>query len=212
MSDQRTTVYLVRHCDVENPKHLLYGFLPNFGLSKKGKVQAETLGKFLADKPMAQIYASPLQRAQETAKAIADAHTGLAIETTDELIEARFSKHIQGIKVRSVAFRRPLWFIHKAFPGLMPNDESNPAMAARVCAPIMRILRDHPGVGGVCVSHGDPIQAFWNISLGKNRFLKDDCVKGGLLRLTFVGSRLEDITYMSPETIAATVSARSGVA
>jgi broad specificity phosphatase PhoE len=213
-----TTIYLVRHCEVENPDGILYGFLPNFGLSAKGKLQAAALGRFFAGKPIAQIDASPLQRAQETAAAIAAHHPELQIQTTNELIEAGFSRYLQGVKPREVPLRRPLWLVHKLLPGRLAADEGVGPMAARIRGPVMRMLRDHPGRGGICVSHGDPIQAFWNIATGKYRFWELQCKKGGMLELTFRGTELVKLIYHSPESIAAatkvaaSVSSRESVA
>jgi broad specificity phosphatase PhoE len=198
-----TTIYLVRHCEVENPDGIMYGFLPNFGLSARGKLQAQALGRFFSDKPVAQLFASPLQRAQETAGAIVTGHPGLRVETTNELIESKLSRYLQGVRPRNVPFQRPLWFIHKLLPGRLRTDEGIYAMAARVRAPVMRILRDHPGDGGICVSHGDPIQAFWNIASGKYRFWELKCKKGGLLVLTYHDTTLSDVSYLSPEMVAA---------
>jgi broad specificity phosphatase PhoE len=197
-----TTVYLVRHCEVENPDGILYGFLPNFGLSAQGKLQAQALGRFFADKPVAQLYSSPLQRAQETAAAIAAGHPGLRVVTTNELIESKFSRYLQGVRPRNVPLQRPRWIVHKIMPGRLSSDEGVYAMAARVRAPVMRILRDHPGAGGICVTHGDPIQAFWNVSTGKYRFWELKCKKGGVLELTYRDTQLLNVSYHSPEMVA----------
>src|SRR5205085_9990069 len=56
----RTRLYLVRHCDVRNPKGVLYGHLPNFPLSERGVGQAHALGRFFAGRPIRRIYTSPL--------------------------------------------------------------------------------------------------------------------------------------------------------
>ncbi len=193
-----TRLYLVRHCDVRNPEGVLYGHLPDFPLSEKGVKQAHNLGKFFADKPVKVIYASPLERAQETAKIIQSYLKNVPIITTDELVEAKFGHYLQGVKPKDVPRKRPLWFVHKAWPGLLRRDESVKAMAARVRAPLTRLLRDYPGEGGICVSHGDPIQAFWTRLDGGRRFLRLDCAKGGMLELDYSGSKLVSKLYRAP--------------
>jgi len=207
-----TTIYLVRHCEVENPDGILYGFLPNFGLSARGKLQAQALGRYFSDKPVAQLYVSPLQRAQETAAAIVADHPGLQAETTSELVESRFSHYLQGVRPRNVPLQRPGWFVHKLLPGRLRVDEGVYAMAARVRAPVMRILRDHPGAGGICVTHGDPIQSFWNVAVGKYRFFELKCKKGGVLVLKYQDTRLRDISYLSPEVVAASAASSTSSA
>ena len=81
------TVHLVRHGEVENPKGVIYGRLPGYHLSERGKRQAAAAARHLADADIAAIWASPLERAQETAAAIAEEHA-LEIVTDDRLIES----------------------------------------------------------------------------------------------------------------------------
>jgi broad specificity phosphatase PhoE len=201
----RTSLHLVRHCDVENPEGVLYGHLPGFRLSEKGVRQAHALGEWFAGRPVRQIYASPLERAQQTAHIIASYLDGVPVTTTPELVEARFGLYLQGIKPRDVPLKRPLWFVHMAWPGLLPNDESVGAMAARVRAPLSRLLRDHPGEEGICVSHGDPIQAFWVEAEGRHAYAlhRLQCAKGGMLSLEYDGERLVGKQYRPPRQIAA---------
>jgi len=201
----RTRVYLVRHCEVENPQGILYGHLPGFRLSDRGVRQAHALGRRLAGSPVRQVYASPLERAQQTARIIASHLDGAIVTTTPELTEARFGAYLQGVRPRDVPWRRPLWFVHMLWPGLLRRDESVPELAARVRAPVDRLLRDHPGQGGVCVSHGDPIQAFWVEAEGRHPFAlhRLQCAKGGMLELEYAGSRLADKHYRRPEEVAA---------
>ena len=80
------TVLLVRHGEVENPDRVVYADLPGFGLSDRGKSEAAAAAGFLAPLGVAAIYASPLERAQETASFISEA-CGVAIETRDDLTE-----------------------------------------------------------------------------------------------------------------------------
>jgi broad specificity phosphatase PhoE len=199
-SEQHTRVYLVRHCDVRNPQGVLYGHLPEFPLSDKGIRQAHALGRRLAETSARQIYTSPLLRAQQTAEIIASHIPGSTITTTDDLIEARFGHYLQGVRPRDVPWKRPLWMIHMVWPGLLPNDESVGAMAARVARPLQRILESSPGEGGICVSHGDPIQAFWVRSTGRPPWAlhRLQAAKGGMLELDYVDHILRRTVYRPP--------------
>jgi broad specificity phosphatase PhoE len=62
-------VHLVRHGEVFNPDRVLYGRLPNFGLSERGALMAEAAATHLASlkRPVAALITSPLQRTQESA-------------------------------------------------------------------------------------------------------------------------------------------------
>jgi broad specificity phosphatase PhoE len=201
----RTTLHLVRHCDVHNPDGVLYGHLPGFRLSEKGVRQAHALGEHFAGRPVRQIYASPLERAQQTAHIIASYLDHPTVVTTPELVEARFGLYLQGIRPKDVPWRRPLWFVHMAWPGVLPNDEAVPAMAARVRAPMMRLLRDFPGEEGICVSHGDPIQAFWVEAEGRHAYAlhRLQCAKGGMLTLQYEGGTLVSKQYIAPRDAGA---------
>ena len=84
---ERTVVHLVRHGEVDNPKGLLYGRLPDYHLSERGRAQAQAVADWLAQRNVTHVVASPLERAQETAAPIA-AHHGLPVNTDDELIES----------------------------------------------------------------------------------------------------------------------------
>lgn len=205
-----TRVYLVRHCDVHNPDRVLYGHLPGFGLSEKGVRQAHALGERLAGSGVHTILASPLQRAQETAAIIAEHVPGATVTTTDDLIEARFGRYLEGVRPRDVPLRRPLWLIHMVWPGLLPNDETVGAMARRVGRAIHRVLDAHPREGGILVSHGDPIQAFWVRSTGRSPWAlhRLQCAKGGMLELDYAGGRLISTRYRPPaETVDAGAAA-----
>ena len=196
-------VHLVRHCDVRNPKGVLYGHLPHFPLSDLGVRQAHDLGRRLAafgDRP---IYASPLLRAQETAEIIASHIPGASVSTSRDLVEARFGMYLQGVRPRDVPWRRPLWMVHMVWPGLLPNDETVAAMAARVERTIHTVLAESPAEGGICVSHGDPIQAFWVKAQGRPAWAlhRLDCAKGGMLELDYADGRLATTTYVPPTLV-----------
>jgi broad specificity phosphatase PhoE len=195
-----TRVHLVRHCDVRNPGGVLYGHLPNFPLSDKGVRQAHSLGSHLAATGARQIYTSPLERAVETAEIISSHIPGSTVTLTEDLVEARFGRYLQGIRPSHVPWRRPLWMIHMVWPGVLPNDERVDEMAARVERPIRRLLADHPGEGGICVSHGDPIQAFWVRSEGRPAWAlhRLQCAKGGRLELDYIDDTLTRTVYRPP--------------
>ena len=108
-----TIVHLVRHGDVETdplPKWLVYGRLPGYGLSEMGKVQADWVSFILLTRhlqsPVTVVCSSPLQRAVETAKPLADT-LNLPIAILPEAIEwtNQFAPHPfgprEGFKARS---------------------------------------------------------------------------------------------------------------
>jgi broad specificity phosphatase PhoE len=193
-------VFLARHCDVRNPQGVLYGHLPDFPLSEKGVRQAHEQGEYLATTGATVIEASPLLRAQQTAQIIAEHIPGATITTSADLVEARFGLYVQGVKPAQIPWRRPLWMVHMIWPGLLPNDESVGEMSGRVQRSIRRVLDMSGGTGGILVSHGDPIQAFWVRSAGRPAWAlhRLQCAKGGMLVLDYVDGRLVNTTYRPP--------------
>jgi broad specificity phosphatase PhoE len=202
---QRIRLYLVRHCDVANPHGVLYGYLPGFGLSAKGLSQAESLGQRLGGQPVRVIRTSPLERARQTTSIIARHLDNPEVVVDDDLVEARFGLYLQGIRYAEVPWRRPLWWVHMVYPGLLRRDERVGAMAGRVERSLERLLESVGDGTGVCVSHGDPIQAFWITYLHRHPWALHhlQCAKGGLLALDYESGKLVKVTYVPPQVAAA---------
>ncbi|MGE7415664.1 histidine phosphatase family protein [Methylobacterium tarhaniae] len=84
-----TTFFLVRHAAHDRLGRVLCGRMPGVTLGREGKAQAASLAERLAGEGLAAIYASPLERAQETAAPVA-ARAGLPVETLPALNEIDF--------------------------------------------------------------------------------------------------------------------------
>jgi broad specificity phosphatase PhoE len=72
LEQSMNTIYLVRHA--ENTANLTKEFshrLVDYSLTAKGIIQAQQTAVYFSDKPIAEIYSSPLKRARETADIIA---------------------------------------------------------------------------------------------------------------------------------------------
>lgn len=83
-----TRIHLVRHGEVHNPDGVLYGRLPNFGLSALGHQMAEASADHLrsSEARVTRILVSPLQRTLESAKPIAEKFN-VPIEVVEQIIE-----------------------------------------------------------------------------------------------------------------------------
>ena len=64
------SIYLLRHCDYENPRQILPGRLP-LELSESGKKRAGQLKEIFKDKNISRIYSSEVLRCKQTAEIIA---------------------------------------------------------------------------------------------------------------------------------------------
>ena len=81
------TVHLVRHGEVHNPQHVMYGRLPGYRLSQHGQAQAQAAAQWLKSRPLAALHASPMQRARETAFILAAQNGDLPVHIDERLIE-----------------------------------------------------------------------------------------------------------------------------
>jgi len=103
------TVHLLRHGEVHNPDQVLYGRLPGFGLSERGRAMAERAAEVIARVPdsparVGVLVTSPLQRARETAAPLERA-LGLTARVDPRVIEG--SNDFEGHHVDGAFLRRP---------------------------------------------------------------------------------------------------------
>jgi broad specificity phosphatase PhoE len=149
-------IHLVRHGEVFNPDRVLYGRLPNFGLSELGHRMAAAAAASFAGRPVTSLYASPLQRAQESAAPWASTF-GLSIATEDRIIEPtnKFEGGTNAFNARLVL--RPKYWAWIYNP-LRPSwGEPFADIAARVRAAMDDAWQASDGGDVVMVSHQSPI-------------------------------------------------------
>jgi broad specificity phosphatase PhoE len=79
-----SSVYLLRHCDYDNPRSILPGRLP-VTLSQKGIEQAQQLQKIFAEKQIDCIYSSAVARCKQTAELISNSQ--IPIQYDQRLLE-----------------------------------------------------------------------------------------------------------------------------
>jgi len=161
-----TIVLLVRHALTPTTGAILPGRAQGLHLSDEGRRQADAVARRLAALPkIAAIYASPLERARETAVAIARAR-GLAIRIERGLIELDVGAWT-GRSLKRVA-RRPEWRAVQRHPSgfRFPGGESFTEMQARIVSALARLVERHAGAVLVAVSHADPIKAAVAQALG----------------------------------------------
>ena len=119
---QRTVVHLLRHGEVHNPHRLLYGRMAGYHLSELGRRMADLAAEHLGDHDITHLVSSPLERAQETAAPIADAH---GLEVTSTTGSSRPSNAFEGLPV--AGGRR-----HPQAPAALPEDaQPVPAVVGR---------------------------------------------------------------------------------
>jgi len=161
-----TLILLVRHALTGTTGVKLPGRAPGLSLSDEGRRQADDVAARIAKLPaLAAVYASPLERARETALAIARAR-GLASRIERDLSELDIGEWT-GLSIKR-ASRKPEWQIVQRHPSgfRFPGGESFTEMQARVTAALARLAARHRGEVLVAVSHADPIKAAVAHALG----------------------------------------------
>ncbi|MGI6870365.1 histidine phosphatase family protein [Amycolatopsis sp. 3B14] len=195
-----TIVHLLRHGEVHNPEGILYGRLPGFHLSERGRRQALTVAEAVAAHDITHVVASPLQRAQETAAPIAAAHR-LDVQTDERLIEAGNMFEGQKVAVGDGALRQPRHWSKLRNPFLPSWGEPYVEIAHRMLGAVLRARSKAEGHEALCVSHQLPI---WTL----RRFLeakplwhdprRRQCSLASLTSLVFDGEELVKIVYSEP--------------
>lgn len=149
---------LIRHGQNDLVAKKLAGRLPCVHLNEVGKTQAQRLAALLAGLPIKAVYSSPLERAQETALPIAQAHD-LEVSIMPELIEMDYGSW-QGKRLKALQ-RRKLWQTIQAQPSQVcfPDGERFIDAQARVVTGITALCEQYTEKDWVvCVSHSDVIK------------------------------------------------------
>jgi probable phosphomutase (TIGR03848 family) len=166
-----STVFLVRHGRTKaNADGVLAGWSSGVFLDEAGEAQANAVAERLSTIPLAALIASPLDRTQQTADAIARGQRLDLPRHTDERIgECRYGDWTG--RALSELAKEPMWTVVQshpsaaAFPG--PEGESMREMQHRAVAAI-RDWNSSLGDEAVyaVVSHGDVIKAVLADALG----------------------------------------------
>jgi probable phosphoglycerate mutase len=158
-SPKPTIVLFVRHGQTPTTGKKLPGRAPNLHLADKGIEQAERAGERIgALGSVSAVYASPMERTQETAAPIARA-CKLRVRTHKGLIEADFGKWT-GKNLADLR-KLPEWKTVQSYPSgfRFPGGESFPEMQTRMTGAVTELVAKHPGETIVAVSHADTIKA-----------------------------------------------------
>ena len=163
-----TLVLLVRHGRTPTTGQVLPGRAKGLHLADEGKTQAARAGERIAvlgQQRVKAVYASPMERARETAAPIAKG-LGLRVQSLRGLIEADFGNWT-GRNLGELA-KLPEWQQVQRYPSgfRFPEGESFAQMQEQACDTIRKLVVTHPGETVVAVSHADPIKAIVADAMG----------------------------------------------
>jgi probable phosphoglycerate mutase len=197
-----TTLLLVRHGENDYlKKDRLPGHLPGIHLNERGREQAAELARTLGQLPIKAIYASPLERAVETAEPLAHA-LGLGIQIRPPLTDVdpglwtgRSWKDLRRTKDWKVIQHTPSQF---QFPG----GETFLQAQQRVAAALAEIAAAHKKEMVAVVFHADPIKlaVAYYLGLPLDNFQRLTIHAGSVTVLKIDGSaaRLVSINLIPP--------------
>jgi broad specificity phosphatase PhoE len=167
------TLILLRHAAHVQLDRVLSGRTPGVPLSDAGRLQAARFAERLAGEGLTAIHASPLDRTQETAAAIARA-TGLPVETVPALVELDFGDWT-GTPLDALGGAEWDRWNHERDTARPPNGESMAEAQARIVAHLERAassggtvaLVTHADMIRAAVCHvlGLPLQAYWRFDV-----------------------------------------------
>ena len=155
-----TLLLLIRHGENEYVKTgKMAGRIPGVHLNEKGRKQAQALGEALREAPIKAVYASPLERAMQTAAPIAESHK-LIIQQEPDLMDTDIGKW-QGKSWKLLALKKE-WKIVQNAPSRFrfPEGESFPECQLRIANVLERAIKKHnkPHDIVAVVFHADPIK------------------------------------------------------
>lgn len=169
-------------------------------LSDEGRAQAERTAQALAERPIAAIYSSPMQRAQQTAEAVAALHR-LSVQTVEELVEVDVGhwENLQWNEIEQSDAENYRRFMEDPVRFGYPGGESLEQVVARVTPAFERLAQQHLGEEIVVVAHRVVNRTYLGYLLGLADFgastvPQDNCAIN-LLRAR--GERLKPVTINS---------------
>lgn len=194
----KTIVHLVRHGEVYNPKKILYGRMPGYHLSSRGRSMAAATSKFFAGRDVVYLAASPLERAQETAAPIAEV-TGREIQTRSDIIEA--GNTFEGLRTKGWRSQliNPIRWRHMTNPFQPSWGEPYEEILARMLAAVEDARAQAEGHEAVMVSHQLPIVMVQRHVQGKRlAHVSRECDLASVTSLVFDGDDVVDWAYSTP--------------
>ncbi len=189
---------LIRHAAVELAANLIGGRSPGIHLSAGGREQARRLAIMLSAESIRAIYASPRERARETAQTIAEQRR-MPVEIAPELDEIDYGDWT-GLSMEELS-RRPQWQAFNTMRSCtrVPGGELIAEVQARVAAFIARLHAQQATGSVLLISHCDVIRAalayYLSFPLDLMLRLKINPASVSIVELTAAGPAIMCVNY-----------------
>lgn len=162
-----TTVLLVRHGQTKSNVTGYFMGWSNEDISDLGYAQVRSLSSRLAEFPIATIYTSPLKRAMNTARILAEPHK-LEPNVLDDLTEIGLGDW-QGLHRDEISQKWPeIWRQSRINPSVVtfPNGENFQQLTERAVRAFNRIVADNTNRHTLAVTHDAVIRVLTAHVLG----------------------------------------------
>ncbi len=171
LASDTTNIILIRHGETAwNAERRLQGHI-DIGLNPRGLAQARALGRALRDTPLDAVLASDLQRAWQTASAIADGRA-MAVEQDARLRERCYGR-FEGLLYADIEAAYPVEFAAwqaRNIDAVMPPGEriaeSFRQFYGRSVKAIVGAAARRPGATIAIVAHGGVLECAYRAALG----------------------------------------------
>lgn len=162
-----TRIFMVRHGATLLSAEDRFAGATDVALSDEGRRQTQRLSERLASEKMAAVFASPLGRTVETARILAAPHS-LEVQRRDGLREISHG-HWEQMTRREVEKKFPeeaAEWEKDPYTFAPTGGESGLAVTARALPVLIDVVRTHPGVNVLVVSHKATIRLLLSSLLG----------------------------------------------
>ncbi len=166
MTQSTVSLLLIRHGEVEEKYHRIFGGRLDMNLSALGHEQAALLARYLLGKTVDAIYTSPMKRVQQTLAPYLDDST-LRPVTLPDLREVDFGDWTgHGWEEIQTKFGLSAYdWLELLEQSRIPNAEPGLAYRSRVEACIRQIVANHDGQSVAVFCHGGIVRMILSIIL-----------------------------------------------
>lgn len=199
-------LHLVRHGEVHNPRRVLYGRLPGFGLSADGRRMARQAAEYVhsLERPVSALICSPLQRTRESAEPFTEIF-GIEPVIDEGVIEP--TNVFEGRRMLR-ALVNPWNWRHLRKPALPSWGEPYADVIARMNKAMTEAWEAVPGGDVVIVSHQLPI---WITHLAvaglpsRHDPRERRCALSSVTSFEMAGKKWAEIAYAEPASLSGAV-------
>jgi broad specificity phosphatase PhoE len=161
-----TTLYLIRHAEVEARYQGVFGGRIDMDLSPRGHEQAVVLARYLKQKSFDAIYASPMKRVKQTlSPCLTNGAPRPVVMPTLHEVDFGDWTGLTFAEVQERFGARVSSWLDQLAAGTIPNAEPATAYRARIEPCVREIVQRHPGQRVAVFCHGGVIRQMLAILL-----------------------------------------------